>query len=358
MKLIHLYLLRIFLFSFLLTLFASISLFLVVDFSEKFDDLMATSITARETAEYFVCKIPSIIKEVMAPVSVLATLITYGILLHRREILALHSVGISPKRYGAIFIWMGLILSLSYALFTDVVERPFRIKSSRFWSERVKYDIHGAKRQIKKGEIWYATKDAIYHIGYYDPQNKILYHISINFVDEKFKLHRRIEAKQMAWENNGWVAKDAVVLDIGNTVNINKAPYVFLSTQESPSDFSAFQTSPEELSIETIFHIISLMEKEGVNPRFYLVELHLRFANALSMFVSLFIVVAIISRCSGRALSYNEFRLGAYVMLGFGSFFGLFQLGTALASSGMVPVIAGIWGSHALALIVTSRILR
>ncbi|MCX7822436.1 MAG: LptF/LptG family permease [Syntrophobacterales bacterium] len=357
MKLIHLYILRLFSLSLFITVFATISLFMAVDFSEKLDDLMAASIPTGEAIEYFVLRIPSIIKEIILPVSVLATLITYGIMSKRLEIVALHASGIPPKRYSIVFVWAGVALSFLYIFFTDTIERPAKIKTSKIWGERVKkvVSIDTTARQIKRGEIWFATKQAIYHIGYYDPQTKTFHRVSISIVNDEFRLQQRIEAKQMAWEDNRWVAKDVTILDTGKGVGLRKISSLPLDTLESPLDFSYFQTSTSELSIRTIFYIIKLMRKEGLNSRSYLLELHLRFAHAASIAISILLTVAIISRRAG-ILFQSEFKRGLQAFFGFALFFGLFQLGTALASSGVT--IASLWGGHLLALIIALILLR
>lgn len=358
MKLIHLHILRTFILSLLLTILASVSLFLAVDFSERLDDLVAASVSFKDAIMYFVCKIPSIIKEVMIPASVVATLITYGILLRRREIIAFHALGIPPRRYNIILIWAGVLLSLSYVVFNDYIERPMKLKTSTFWKERVKksFDAQAMAKQTRKGEIWYATKNAIYHIRYYDPRTNVFYRVSIYFLDDEFRLQRRIEAKQMIWEGNKWIAREATILDLnGNNAGLKRFPSLSLDTKETPVDFSTFRMSPEELSIDTIFHIVSVMRKEGVNPRSYLFELHIRFANATLIAVSIFLTLGIISRCSVTLLQ-SQFKVGIQALLGFGLLFGSFQLGTALASSGTAPLIPGIWSSHLIATVIAFKI--
>lgn len=350
MKLIHLYILKLFLRSYFISIFATLSLFLAVDFSERLDDLMSASIPANDIVRYFLMKTPSMIKEVIIPVTAIAIFITHGIMSHRREILALHASGIKPSQYWKVIIGTGIMLSVGYFFFVDYVERPMKVDVSRFWNERVKksVDIQTLARQLKKGEIWYATRNVIYHIGYYDAPNKTFYRVSMSFVDNQFRLYRRIEAAKMIWEGSGWVAKDATVLDVGENTSMKKVPSLRVDIRETPSDFSAFQTTPEELSLGTILHIISLTKEEGLNARSYVAELHLRLANAVFLAISMFLVVAILSKY--EAISFrSEIKTGLLALSGFGVFYGVFQLGVALSLSGILPVIAGIWGSHLIA---------
>lgn len=358
MKLIHSYILRIFTRSLVISIFAAVSLFLAVDFSERLDDLMSASIPPDAIVRYFLMKIPSMIKDVIIPVTAIAIFITYGIMFHRKEIMALHALGIPPRRYWKALVVSGIILSAGYFVFVEYIERPIKADVIRFWNERVKKtsDLQSLARRTKKGEIWYATRNAIYHIGYYDARTQTFYRVSISFVDDRFRLYRKVEAAKMIWEENGWVATNATVLDIGETISLRKIPVLPIEIKESPSDFSAFQTAPEELSIGTIIRVISLMSEEGVNSRSYVTELHSRFANAVFFAVSIFLMVSIMSRCEGISFR-SEIKTGLLALTGFATFYGMFQLGTGLSSSGILPPIAGIWGSHLSAVIISVKLL-
>jgi LPS export ABC transporter permease LptG len=359
MKLIHSYILRLFVKYAFITFLSAISLFLAVDFSERFDDLIEASVTWFEIVRYFAFKIPSMIKDIAIPVFAISTLITFEIMAHRREILALHASGINPSRYAKIIILASLIIAVGYLEFIDVVERPLKTQANTFWLERVKksFDLSLATKKIKKGEIWYATRHAIYHIKYYNPQNKSFHGVSIIFLDDSFRIRRKVDAATMIWDGNQWIAQNAAIVDFGKEgISFNKIELLPIEIRETPTDFSIFQTSLEDLSLRDIIHVVFLMHREGVNPRSYLMEINLRLANASAIAVSIILVIAILSKYSRCSLR-SEIKSVIYAMVGFGLFFGLFQVGVGLASSGMVPMVLGIWGSHVAATVIALRLL-
>jgi lipopolysaccharide export LptBFGC system permease protein LptF len=253
------------------------------------------------------------------------------------------------------------VISIGYLGFIDTVERPLRIQAKTFWSERIKKlsDQALTFKQIKKGEIWYATRHIICHIMYYDPNSKSFHGVSISLVDDDFKIRRKINTAVMTWGGNQWIAENATIIDFEKEgASLKKVASLPIEIQETPADLSIFQTPMEDLSIRDIIHVISLMHREGVNFQSYLMELMLRLANALAIVVSVALAIAILARYSRCSLR-SEVKSGVYAIIGFGLFFGLFQLGVGLAASSSVPMFLGVWGGHiaavAIALLLLSK---
>ena len=94
MSLLHRYVLRRFIYYYVLSAAGLIGIFLVVDFFERVDEFVRRDIPYSELVYYYICKIPGI-AFYMAPQAVLlATVITLAVLARDNEITAMRAGGI------------------------------------------------------------------------------------------------------------------------------------------------------------------------------------------------------------------------------------------------------------------------
>ncbi len=359
MKIIERYILTVFFRFFALSIAASLSLYLAVDFSEKLDELLGSNVPWQETAMYFLARTPFMIRQTIIPVTAIAVFLTYATLYRRRELIACQTTGISPRSYIIPLFWAGIILTVVVIVFSDLVERPLSMYADDFWISRVKKVDHTTSPlgHGRSGEIWYATKSAVYHLRYYEPREECFYRVSISVVDDTFSLLRRIDGEKMIWEGR-WIVINATVLEIGEEgeVRLTKFPQLPLEMREKPSDLALFRNIPEQLSLLEIIRLIGRMYREGINPRSYLLELNLRLVSAVVTGVSIVFLSSLISHMT-LLLFQSEVRTLLLFVSGFVVFFGLFQLGVALASSGIIPMSIGMWGVPLAAVVCGVRLL-
>ncbi len=356
MKILHRYFLR-YLFTFAaISMAVTVVLYISIDFSEKFDEFSKADIPAKEVTLYFAIKIPSIISQTLIPVSAISTLLTYITLYYRKELIAFYSAGVSPRNYLFPVTVFGITLFFLYLIGGDWLERPLSAEANKFWVERVKKTSHHSA-EFKEGEIWFATRNRIYHFRYYNPHTKLFHGISINVVSDDFQLLKRIEADTAYWEENRWILKGVTILEIsGEAIKLEKTPVLFLEIEEKPSDFIALQKLPELLSIPQLLKIVKLMKKEGVNPKAYLLELSIRLSNAVALVTTVLLCASLLSRIT-LLLFREQIWITLGVVLIFSAFLGFLYLAVALAYAGYIP-LWGIWLPHGFALVASYKISK
>ncbi len=350
MKIIHKYLVTSYLKLLIVVLIASVSLFLSVDFFEKIDDLIEVKASVSIAATYFALKLPFMISQVFAVSVLLSWLFTYSLMHRHREIIAMKASGISPKEYILPAIIVTVCLSITFFLFREYLERRFTAQSESLWWSNISHSKKKTPKWRESG-IWYATKKTIFHLRYYNPQNKTFYRVSLFLLSDDFRLKKQIIAKSMKWTGNMWELKNAVILGFQNReVTFTRKGKMLINIKEAPEDFMIIRSLPENLEISKIIKIISMMKKEGINPRPYILEVNIRLAEAFMV-----LLAGIIA-----AISANHYLIGPGIIkitatgcLTYGFSFGLFQLGTAMASAGYVSPYVGVW----LGPIITTSII-
>jgi len=116
MSLLHRYVLRRFIYCYLLSATGLIGIFLVVDFFERIDEFIRRDVPYSDLVFYFIYKIPGI-AFYMAPQAVLlATVITLAVLARDNEIIAMKAggigiVGITLPILGAALVVALLVLA-------------------------------------------------------------------------------------------------------------------------------------------------------------------------------------------------------------------------------------------------------
>ncbi|RIL00265.1 MAG: hypothetical protein DCC75_13965 [Proteobacteria bacterium] len=95
MKILHRYIFKILVRNLLLCLLTSVSLFLIFDFFDRIDNIMAEGASLLLTVQYFIYKVPMMLSH-MLPVSMMvATILTFGILSKNSEVIAMRASGIT-----------------------------------------------------------------------------------------------------------------------------------------------------------------------------------------------------------------------------------------------------------------------
>jgi lipopolysaccharide export system permease protein len=116
MPLLHRYVLRRFIYCYLLSAAGLIGIFLIVDFFERVDEFIRRDMPYSDLILYFICKIPSISSYMAPPAVLLATVITLAVLARDNEIIAMKAggvgvVGITLPILGAALVVALLVLA-------------------------------------------------------------------------------------------------------------------------------------------------------------------------------------------------------------------------------------------------------
>lgn len=354
MKILHRYIFQHFLRYFLASLMGGVVLFLTADFFEKVDDLIEVSAPIPLAVHYFVLKLPFIITYIWAPSALMGALFTSVVFHRHRESVAIKAAGIGPRVYLVPVMILAALMAVSFFIFREIVEKPLTLKSEGIWEKEIR-DHGGAFARSEKG-LWYATKNTIFRLGFYDPKHVIFYRVSVFVLNDHFLLDKRMEADVMKWNGNSWVLENVTVFSFSNGgVAVSSFPFHNASLDEKPQDLVAFRSFPETLGCRQLYRLIRIMKEEGLEAGSYEVEFMMRFSDAIWVFLACGIGIMVGNH---RKFAPHTVRILSGGVVCYAISFGLYQAGIAISSVGILPSLPGIWSPFCFILAWGMREMR
>ncbi len=344
MKIIPRYVLRHFLPIFALATVGFVGIYLAVDFFERVDHMFDSHLPFREIYTYFLCKIPLILTQGIPMSAILAAIIAVGIMKRNRELIAMETAGVNPRYYVAPIVIAAFVLAVMHFCVAEFAARPLNRKLDEIWEVGVK---HGKPALWMNPEnLWFRDENTIYQIRLYDRATNVMQIASIFFLDSRFHLIQRVDARRITWTNPGWLAEDGLIIVFhnGNTDQqwFERRP---LHLKVTPSDFNVGETVPHNLSWLELYRYVKKIEGEGFSSTPYRVDLHMRIASPFATFVLalLGILVALRQKIQeGIAAGVGMSLVVAFV------FIAVSNMGSSLASAGSLPPFLGVWAGNVI----------
>ncbi|MBI5286023.1 MAG: LPS export ABC transporter permease LptG [Deltaproteobacteria bacterium] len=347
MKTITRYILKEFLSIFLLSLTAFITLYLLIDFFEKIDDLVEHNVTTLEVFQFFLYKIPLIFYQV-APVAILlSTLLSLSLLSRHHEITAIKSSGISILRVTIPILISAIVVSIISFIVNEEIapvtnQRVEDIKQTK---------VEGKTDTIafQQGRFWYRGDGVIYSISYLDPKRNTIKGLTLYEMDRDFNPTKRIDAQEAVWVNGKWVVKNGFLTEFRTGEAGRITPITIpisgwiLRLSEGPEGFKRVERLAEEMGFKELQGYVKRLKREGYNPTRYTVDLY----NKVS-----FPVVSVIMALIGIPFAVKGGRhsgiatgVGLSFIIGF-SYWVIFAINTSLGYSGLIPPLVASWATN------------
>jgi len=350
MSLLQRYVLRKFIYCYVMSVAGLIGIFLVVDFFERVDEFVRRDISYFELTFYFICKVPSIIFY-MAPQAVLiATVITLASLARDNEIVAMKAcgigvVGITLPIIGASFMVALLVLASNEYVAPLANERANYIFEVTVQNNPV-LETGDLFIDISRSKVWTVTKDgAIWNIGQFDPDGGRMDNVSIFYRLNDYSIHKRIDAKEVIWNGKQWEFFDGFIRTfvsggLDTTIYFKKKIF---PVEETLSDFIINNKTirSEELSLSELHKTIQELTAEGKNTLKNRVEFHQKISYPFISIVLALLAIPLSLRSSrhGGVL----FCVGVNLAVGF-VFSFLYAMGVSLGAGGFFSPLFAAWG--------------
>ena len=173
---------------------------------------MEAGLSTARILEFFQLKLPLIIVQITPIGILLAILITFGLMNKNNEIIALKSGGMSVYHFLKPIMALGLLFTVGYFIFAEVVVPVTISKANEIWRVEVKGFTVTAERK----NIWIKGHRSIAYISYFNPQDHSLSGITLNHFDQQFRLIRRVDAARGKYHNQRWVFYDIMEQKLDN----------------------------------------------------------------------------------------------------------------------------------------------
>ena len=323
-----------------LTGFALLTVFAVIEFFDSARVVLGPLGTAGDALLYYTLRLPHQLLLVLPLAVLLGTVTAYGGLVRSREILAARAGGVSTAR----LVVPGLVAALLFGG-TAAALAEWGVPAADREADRVRVEVFKgfyAEWTRFNAAGWFRVPGGLARVTVTSKASDRLYGIHFFEIDESYRLKRRIEAEQLSFVNDCWIGKKLTEIAYGDDGSITRSQHERREVKLGalPRDFLIPYGRPHQLSLAGLDEAIALRESQGRGIRALAIERHARFSAPLQIVISalLGLAIALAIRPGGGLVG----PLGKAVGLAFlvGAAFVFFN---GLGRAEVIAAAAAVW---------------
>ncbi len=362
LQILDIYVLRGWIFYFVMLLIAFTGVYVIFDFFQVLGDIVRNQIPARVVVDYYRYLLPQVVY-LMLPLSILvATLVNFGLLTKTNQVTAIKSAGVSLYRLSVPVLGVAALLSVGMFLFADRV-----LPETNQRQNGLRNQIKGKPAQTfyRPDHQWiFGTSSRIYNYTFFDPDQNVFANLSVfEFDPATFRMTRRLHAARAVWEASihGWILENGWSRDMNGDRVTGYLPFsvaTFKELTEEPGYFKKEVKPSEQMSALELRHYIADLSQSGFDVVRLSVQFYRKFSFPLIAFVVTLIGIPFSFTMGGKgALTGIALSIGiAIVYWSTSSLFeamgNLSQLPPAMAAWSP-DILFGLAGSYLLLRIKT-----
>ena len=343
MTIIDKYLAREILKSLVVVLAVVVGLYIIVEFFNKADNFMEAGLPISRLLRYLQLRLPQIITQITPVGILLAILIAFGLMNKNYEIIALKSGGVSVYYLLRPVLTIAVFLSILLFCLSEIIVPITISKANKIWLMEVK---NKPTMTSKQKNIWIKGHRAIYFIQYFNPQNRSISGVILNFFDNEFKLAKRVDANRGLYVKDKWVFYDSMEQVLERETEIYSVQFHAQKVEDVdflPEDLMRAFKKSEEMNIAELFRYIQEVESEGYDATTFRVDFHARFAYPVLTIIVCIMGIGIAVKRKSREGPSVSIAFGALLVFVYWVFHS-FCL--SLGYGGMLPAVISAWISN------------
>jgi len=328
------------------------TLFLVVDFFDRIDNIMGENAPIWIVAEYFLLKVPQFFVLTLPLAMIIAIMLGVGLLAKSSEITAMRAAGIRVFWIAKPVFYLAFILSLVDLVISEAVVPT----CTRRVKEIYNIDIKAKHKSgtYSQDDFWLREGNKFYSIGMFDSRNNTLHNITSLEVAENFLPKTRTDAEKAVYVRDGlgWTMINTKRYDF---LAPEEAPIktddatIALPLQERPQDLYNVETDPFTMSYFQLKDFIKKQTDNGLASNGYLTDLYSKTAFPFVILISALMVLPFSlkpARSGNMALS---FIIGLLVSF---SYYVVHSFSLAMGRAEIWPPFIAAWIGNILMLTV------
>jgi lipopolysaccharide export system permease protein len=332
MKTLERHILKEFIFFFSLSLAGLVALFIVIDLFENMDNLIKFKVPLGIGIWFFLYKVPYIIGQTSPVATLLASLISIGLLSRHNEITAMKAGGIRLFRIISPMLISGIAITIGVILLNEYIT-PYAIKRTDAMQAQW-FGVQG--RALGGTGLWIRTTDGILNIKEANLKKGELRGVTLFRISSPFTLKERLIAREALWEAGAWVATDAKAFrfNAGEAVVAEDIHAVKVQGIPGPQEFSGAEGMQKNMTLRELMAYIRNLRADGFDAGRYSIDFYSRFTFPAVNFIMVVIGVPFAittGRKGGMATS-----IAISVAIAF-SYWVVFAASRALGISGAMP---------------------
>ena len=320
-------------------------IFFVVELFERINAIIVNKAPLYLILEYFLYTTPLFLTQTLPFATLLAALITLGILARNHEIVAMKAHGVSTYRIMLPLLALAASVTAFIFLCNETIVPYAARKASYVWQVKVKKQEERAFFQLNK--IWYRGENAIYNIRLLEPTKNILQGVTIYYFDEAFNLRRRLDAREAHWNGDGWTFYKVAIRAFlpGGEVMTEMYDERDIPIPEKPDDFKKGMQDPNQMTYGELKDYVEKLRSDGYDSTRYVVDLHKKVSFP-------FLTLIMVLMGSPLALAASHGRgggiaqgVGISLVIGF-IYWVAFAISIAMGYAGTFPPIIAAWAPN------------
>lgn len=328
---------------FTLCLGSFVAIYLVLDMMDKIPRYLRAGGAISDIATFFLNKLPEMVGQTAAFSTLMATLLTLGLLSRSSEITAMRSCGISLLRISLPMLILGLVASILLLVNAEMIV-PKSYERMDF-IERVRIKKQGVNAVFKLNNIWFRNDSMILQARAFDPQKRMLKGVTVWTMDDSLTPVSRIDADRAEFKDGRWTLRQLEVKDFstGTGYRATAVPSMEIALSLKVDDLKVLDNNADNLSYRKLREYAENLQRGGYQAFRYMTMMHSKISSPFAAFVMVVLGIPFAmrnSRSGGVALG-----IGASVGIGFG-YFVINAVLLSYGRSGVLPAVVAAWGAN------------
>lgn len=327
----------------LLCLFGLSAIFLLVEFFERVDNLMAQNLSYGFMVQYLSLRLPDVIFQILPVAILMAILLTLGGMAKEGELIAVLAGGIHLFQIILPLLIICLGLSVLSGLYQEYWA-PFLTQESTIRLAQIKGER--VQKKLPQSRIWLAGGEGrFFHLRFLEPADQSLTGVTIFEVDESFQVQKRWDIERCVYKNGFWHLYHGEIWRFGKDApEVEVIPYKVMAWPEEFSDFASLQKNPDEMQYGELKRYVRRLEEWGYDTDVQKTDLYFKWAFPLTCFIFGLLGIPFATRLH-RGVKYIS--LGLAISISF-VYWILMYVGVSMAHAGMIHPMIGAWLGNAL----------
>jgi LPS export ABC transporter permease LptF/LPS export ABC transporter permease LptG len=341
------YVTRLFTWVFLLVVLSGVSLFIIFDLSENFDDILKNKVGSGVMLSYYKYLSLQMFYDIAPIVVLVTTLLTFSLLSRTNEITAAKSLGMSLYRLSLSAVAAAMLVTF----FCGYLESSV-LPASNEKVAKLKDRIHGkvtARTYRRADRQWlFGQGRYIYNYIHYDPQQASLQRLQVFDFDDQHRLARRLYAEGAryagddAWVfDNGW-ARSFQGVDVTAYTRFKEPKIV--RYPETPAYFDSEIRPPEQMRYGELKGYIQELRESGQSVPELQVQLEEKIALPVASLIMALVALPFAFRLGRQGALYG---IGISLVLGI-AFMAVYAFFTKMGAAGALPPVVAVWSPAAV----------
>jgi lipopolysaccharide export system permease protein len=343
MKTLSRYLIKIYLTITVTCLSAFLSIYLIVDFLERYTKFSRAGASSYNIVLYFICKVPEIITQTTPMAVLMGTILTIGTLSKNSEITAMRSSGASLFQIGKPLLLVAVTISLFLFCMQEFITPLANEKLN--YIDQVIVKKEGSSAFFRKNNIWHRNDALILQAKLFNPETSTLSGITIWEIGKGMNPVSRTDSSTATPAQGGWQLHEVskrVFVDSGD-VHSSAKDSEFVKLDLATADLKVVAKAVEDMGLFALYRYCDNLRENGYDATPYLTLLYTKTSLPFAVVVMAFLGIPFSMR-DGRSAGMGA-GIVFSIVIGF-SYFIINSLLISLGQAGAIYPLLAAWTAN------------